>query len=116
MSESHIGYIPSDETRLKLSEACSGEKNGFYGKKHTDETKTKLSKINKDKIIGDETRKNMSIAQSGEKNGFYGKKHTEETKRKMAESRRKKKEEKEKLLNESINIIFSEVTSKQSFE
>lgn len=34
---------PSDETRQKMSEAHSGEKNGFYGKKHSQESLKKMS-------------------------------------------------------------------------
>lgn len=36
------GRVISEETRLKLSKANSGTNNGFYGKKHTNETKEKL--------------------------------------------------------------------------
>lgn len=32
----------SDETRRKISEACKGEKNGFYGKHHSEEAKLKM--------------------------------------------------------------------------
>lgn len=45
----------SEETRRKLSEACKGEKNGFYGKKHSDKVKKEIGEKNK-----------------GEKNGMYG--------------------------------------------
>jgi hypothetical protein len=46
------GKFPSEETRRKISEACSGEKNGFYGKKHTDETRKIMSeKWNYDKHV-----------------------------------------------------------------
>ena len=51
-----------------------GEKNYFYGKKHTEEVKKMLSEKAKLRI--------------GDKNHFYGKKHTEETKRKIAEKNR----------------------------
>lgn len=50
----------SEETKNKISQAVSGEKNGFYGKKHTDEVKEK-----------------QKIAKKGNKNPFHGKKHTE---------------------------------------
>jgi len=43
IGDKNRGKIPSMETRKKLSEACSGEKNGFYGKKHTDESKKIMS-------------------------------------------------------------------------
>ena len=35
LSESHKGIIPTEETRMKMSESRKGEKNGFYGKHHT---------------------------------------------------------------------------------
>lgn len=45
-----IGNVPSNkgkktsiETIQKLKEACSGDKNGMYGKKHTKESKLKMS-------------------------------------------------------------------------
>ena len=60
----------TEETRKKLKER-TGEKNGFYGKTHTKETKEKLRKINSDG------------RHIGEKNGFYGKTHTKETKEKL---------------------------------
>jgi len=56
----------------KMSESKKGEKNSFYGKHHTDETKQKLSTIMVDITLG-------------EKNGFYGKKHTENTKKKHSD-------------------------------
>lgn len=53
--------------------AAYGERNSFYGKKHTDETKRKISEIAKKR--------------TGSLNHFYGKKHTKETKRKISENR-----------------------------
>lgn len=75
-----------------------GEKNPFWGKKHNEETKEHLRKINtgkkhskktkmkigeiqKGKIVSDETRKNMSKAQKG-------KTFSMETREKMSESRK----------------------------
>lgn len=41
-------YNPNkEEYRKKLSKSCSGELNGMYGKKHTDETKKKISEHHK---------------------------------------------------------------------
>lgn len=73
--------IFTKEWKQKLSDAKSGdkfigEKNSFYGKHHSDETKAKLSIARKGKKIGNQ-------------NPFYGKHHTDEVKQKIAETARK---------------------------
>jgi hypothetical protein len=77
----------SEETRQKLSEANSGEKNGMFGKHHTDEVKAHLSRVNIGKVLSEETRqkisKVLSVTMSGENNPFYGKIHKEESKQKI---------------------------------
>ena len=74
----------------------SGEKNGMYGRTHTDEVKKRLSIINKGntyclgKKASQETKDKLSVIASerlGEKNPFFGKQHSEETKQKLRESR-----------------------------
>lgn len=97
ISKANLGKIVSEETKEKLSIACTGEKNGFYGKEHSEETKEKLSSFRKGQKLSEETKLKMSESQKGEKNGFFGKKHSEETKKKMSDNRRLKKE---KLLKE----------------
>lgn len=63
--QTQIGKTIPQECRDKISFANKGEKNYFYGKKHTEETKAKLCLKQKE-------------------NSFWkGKKHTEETKAKM---------------------------------
>ena len=42
----------SDEYRVKMSLAVSGEKNGMYGRKHTKESKKKMSESKKGKKTG----------------------------------------------------------------
>lgn len=59
------------ETRLKISNANKGSKNGFFGKTHSDETKRKWK----------ETR-------IGTNHPRFGKKHTEETKLKISLTKR----------------------------
>lgn len=94
-----------------------GDKNTFYGKKHTDDFKQKLSDERKNKwTLGKENgmygktfydvwvekygiedadarlneyRKNMSSVCMGEKNGFYGKTHNEETRKILSEQKKK---------------------------
>lgn len=54
-------YMQTPEYRAKMSQAVSGEKNGMYGKHHTEESKKKMSEHSIGKT-------------SGQKNGMYGKK------------------------------------------
>jgi group I intron endonuclease len=67
-----VNWKPTKEQLEKMSESHKGEKNGFYGKKHTEETKLKME-INR--------RSNVK-----ENNPFYGKKHSEESIAKMRNS------------------------------
>ena len=105
------GYIRSDESKEKMSNAASqrvgakngfygkgdyirGIKNHFYGKKHSEETKEKIRhKMTGKKIHSEEWKKELSEKMSGQGNPFYGKKHSEETKEKIRQkmSRRKMK-------------------------
>lgn len=57
----------SEETKQKLSEANKGEKNAFYGKKHTEEVKNKIREHHK----------------NNENYAFHNKKHSVETLQKM---------------------------------
>ena len=59
LSEGGDGGIPSDETRKKMSLAHSGEKNAMFGKTHSEETKRKLSRINKGKPMCEETKRKI---------------------------------------------------------
>lgn len=81
-----FGKTHSDESRKKLSDSICGEKHYMFGKKHTDETIKKLSEYRKGKIHTDEIKTKISESLRGEKNPMYGKKHSEETKRKISES------------------------------
>jgi len=70
------GRKHTEETKKKISEKNTGllvgELNPFYGKKHTEEELQKMSENHKD--------------MNGENNGMYGKNHTEETRKKMSEN------------------------------
>ena len=98
-------------SKMKKGKYC-GEKNPMFGKKHTDEVKEKISKINKGrvptkeqrekiskankgKLCGEkhpnygkclslETKAKISDSTKGEKNHFYGKHHTAETKKTLS--------------------------------
>ena len=49
MRGAHRGKMVSVETKQKLSEALRGNKNPFYGHKHTEETKRKISETKRSK-------------------------------------------------------------------
>lgn len=68
-----------------LSEKMKGKNNPFYNKKHSNETKEKISKANQGKTVGD---KNASYwkGKKGKDHCMYGFKFSEETKEKMSKS------------------------------
>ena len=81
MSVSHRN--PSAETRAKLSAAHRGEKNGFYGKKHSLETRNKISMSATGRKHTAETKAKISVITRGRVAWNKGKHHSPETKAKM---------------------------------
>jgi hypothetical protein len=79
-NEKSVGFsvLNNPNTLLKgskiLSDARRGEKNGMYGKTHSDEYK-----------------KNLSENMKGEKNPFYGKFHTDDVKKKISKANKGRK-------------------------
>lgn len=88
----------SAETRAKMSEIRSGwcgEKNPFYGKCHTDETKQINREAHLRENLSLETLQKMSDAQKArfstpDKNPMFGRKHTEEAKLLMSQNTERK--------------------------
>lgn len=96
------GHKHTEESRRLISESIKGEKNPFYGKHHTEETKAhmkemakfrkpvseetrqKLSKIRKGRKFTEEHRRKISEAQKGEKGNNWGKTLSVETKNKIS--------------------------------
>lgn len=109
------GYVVSEETKAKMRESSLGEKNHFFGKNHSEDSKKKISEAKKanpskpwlGKPRSEETKK--KIAES-----LFGKprrKHTEEAKRKISLAKTGKKgpslsEETRKKLSESIKASW----------
>ena len=80
----------SDETKRKISEKTSGEKNPFYGKHHSEETIQQIIKRNK-----------------ARKGKF---KHSEETKKRMSENKMGEKHPRaKKVLCIETNIIYGSI-------
>ena len=79
----------------KMREARIGEKNGMYGKHHSEEMKEKISKLNKGRKHSDEEKKKMSESRKG-------KKLSEEHKRKLSENNAWKGKHLRKEVRESI--------------
>lgn len=80
---------------------------GCTGFHHSEETKHKLSEVNKGKRFSDETRKKLSEAQKGNQN-CKGKKLSEEHKRKLSEAH------KGKLLSDKTRKKLSEAHKRQT--
>ena len=97
---------------LSRSEHCSLHMKGNkykLGKKHSDETKLKISKGNKGKTVSEEAKRKMSKA----KKGIL---FSEEHKRKLSESnRRRRHSEKTKLkMTESQKLRWSHIKTKEA--
>jgi len=101
-----FGKKHSDESKKKISEERKGksfgEKNPMFGKEHSIETRQKISKSSFGKKMSIETRNKISKRLSGENHPFYGKHHSEETRNKIGNKNRGKKpsDETRKLFSE----------------
>jgi hypothetical protein len=73
ISKARVGFKTSDETKKKLSKLFSGEKNPFYGKRHTAETMKRVSEANTGRTLSIEHKLKIAESIRGEKNGNYGK-------------------------------------------
>lgn len=77
------GKKHTEETKKKMSETAKGkEKPWLMGKKKSDEIREKIRQANIGRVLSKETRKKISENHhnvSGENNPMYGKKHSEDT-------------------------------------
>ena len=76
------GYNMTDGGNGVKGFGCFGEKNGMFGKTHSEMTKQKISSSKKNKLVGSE-------------NPFFGKHHSDETKEKISNANKGKKTPKE---------------------
>lgn len=85
-----------DEYRKQISDRIKGENNPFYGRKHTEETKRKLSEHFKGVCnLTEEGRKRISDANKGRK-------HSEETRKKMSENNAMNNPENRKKISDKL--------------
>lgn len=82
MKEWHIlnehpmqGLHHSEETRKTLSLLSSQEKNGMFGKQHSDESKKQISIKHQGKILSEETKHKISESNIGKEGYWTGKKN-----------------------------------------
>ena len=59
-------------------------KGGIFGNRMTNETRKKLSKLNKGKKLSENTKRKISQSMSKENHPMYGKHHSDKTKAKMS--------------------------------
>src|SRR6266853_1340827 len=88
-----IGSKASEETKIKMRKANAGKNNGFYGKKHSIETRNKIR----------ETKTGVNL---GENHHFFGKKHSAEAIDKIRKSKIGRlwtKEAKDKLKGRKVS-------------
>lgn len=112
-----LGYTTSNETREKIRKVTTGKNNPFYGRKHTEETKQKISKSKAGKKQSEEIRKKKSEIFRGEKNPMYGKHHSDSTRKKISEANKGKmcgKNNHKSIPCKIINIKTKEVLTFQT--
>lgn len=82
--KSRLGKKHTPETRAKLSASCMGRVSPLKGVKMSEETKLKLRAANLGKKLSEETKKKISLAGKGKPSWIKGLKHKEETRLKMS--------------------------------
>ena len=117
------GRPVSDETRKKIGDAQTGEKNHNFGKHCTEEHKKLLQEIALNngncpppawgRPVSKETREKIGDAQRGEKNHMFRKVTSDETKKKISESKMgigKSEETRRKMSASQQRISYDEWT------
>ena len=85
-----FGKTHSEETKKHISETMQGESNPFFGKTHTKESKESIRQKATGRKASNETKQKLSKMRRGKipKCNFIGKVHTDETKLKMSNARK----------------------------
>ncbi len=86
LRQCNLGKKLSEETIQKLREKQSGENNGFYGKRHTDKTKQRISETITEQYNNGRVNPMYGVHRYGKDAPRYGAKLSDDTKRKISES------------------------------
>jgi hypothetical protein len=88
------GYSPTKDQRERMSRAqkryLENHKHSWEGKKHSEETRKKMSRSATGRKHTKRTKKRLSVAMKGENNPNFGKSRSEETRRKISEANKGK--------------------------
>jgi hypothetical protein len=90
------GYKYTEQQRKNISDSLKGKSSSWLGKKHSEETKNKISEQKKGKKLSEETKQKMKL------DGRQGRKHSEETKEKMKQLALIREESKRNLKNQTL--------------
>lgn len=82
--KSRLGKKHTPETRAKLSASCMGRTSPRKGAKLSEETKQKIRDANIGKKLSEDVKRKISIAGKGKQAWNRGSKHSEETRFKMS--------------------------------
>jgi group I intron endonuclease len=111
ISNSLKGNIPwnKGKTNIYSEEALQKMKNAskFTGKKHSEETRKKISEGNKGKILSEKTRKKMSEKHKGKQSPNKGKILSDETRQKISERNKGNKNCLGRILSENTKQKIS---------
>lgn len=96
------GFVYSEESRKKMSEWQKGNNNPMFGKKHTNETRKKISEAGKGRKRSEETKSKISKAKKGKPFSGYNS-NTPETieKRRLACTGKKRSEHQKQKMKEA---------------
>jgi len=73
MKGKYTGKKLTEENKIKISESSRGENKDFYGKKHSAETRHRLTDQKLGKKLTEEHKESISNGMKGEKNPMYNK-------------------------------------------
>lgn len=80
----------TEEMRAKMSASRMGDKNPFWGRQHTEETRARISDAITGRKLSAEHRQKLSELNAGEGNSFYGKTHDDAALEKIGTASKKK--------------------------